>query len=150
MPLIAKITKSRFFNLVVTRCVWTAVAAVAVIAALAAGMQHLIVVDVGIRNHFSENDPQLVKLEQFEETYAVSDSVLVVVEPTGDTIFTREALLTIEKLTDALWWTPYATRVTSITNHSHTEGNEGGLVVEPLVNDATALDETGASPVWRE
>ena len=141
MPLIAKGAKSRFFNLVVIRCVWTAVAAVAVIAALAAGMQHLIVVDVGIRNHFSENDPQLVKLEQFEETYAVSDSVLVVVEPTGDTIFTREALLTVEKLTDVLWWTPYATRVTSITNHSHTEGNESGLVVEPLVKDATSLDE---------
>ncbi len=141
MPLIAKGAKSRFFNLIVTRCVWTVVASVAVIAALAAGMQHLVVVDVGIRNHFNENDPQLAKLEQFEEAYAVSDSVLVVVAPTGDTIFTREALLTIEKLTDALWWTPYATRVTSITNHSHTEGNETGLVVEPLVKDATSLDK---------
>ena len=141
MPLIAESTKSYFFNLVVTRCLWTAVAAVAVIAALAAGMQHLITVDVGIRNHFNEDDPQLVKLEQFEETYAVSDSVLVVVAPTGDTIFTRKALLAIEQLTDALWRTPYATRVTSITNHSHTEGNEDGLIVEPLVDDATALDK---------
>ncbi len=141
MLLVAKGAKSRFFSLVVSRCVWTVVAAVAVIAALAAGMQHLIVVDVGIRNHFNKDDPQLVKLEQFEEAYAVSDSVLVVVAPSGDTIFTREALLAVEKLTHALWWTPYATRVTSITNHSHTEGNESGLVVESLVNDATALDE---------
>jgi len=138
---IAKGAKSGFVNLVANRCVWTVVASVAVIAALAAGMQHLIVVDVGIRNHFNDNDPQLVKLEQFEEAYAVSDSVLVVVAPTGDTIFTREALLSIEKLTDALWWTPYATRVTSITNHSHSEGNEDGLVVEPLVQDASSLDE---------
>ena len=142
MPLIAERAKSYFFNLVVTRCLWTAVAAAVVIAALAAGMQHLITVDVGIRNHFNEDDPQLVKLEQFEETYAVSDSVLVVVAPTGDTIFTRKALLAVEKLTDALWRTPYATRVTSVTNHSHTEGNEDGLIVEPLVDDATLLDKT--------
>ncbi len=142
MPLIAERAKSYFFDLVVIRCLWTAVAAAVVIAALAAGMQHLITVDVGIRNHFNEDDPQLVKLEQFEETYAVSDSVLVVVAPTGDTIFTRKALLAVEKLTDALWRTPYATRVTSITNYSHTEGNEDGLIVEPLVDDATLLDKT--------
>ena len=142
MPLIPERAKARFFDVVVFRCFWTAVAAVAVVAALAAGMQQLITVDVGIRNHFSEDDPKLVKLEEFEETYAVSDSILVVVAPTGDTIFTREALLAVEKLTDALWRTPYATRVTSITNHSHTEGNEEGLIVEPLVDDATSLDST--------
>ncbi len=142
MPLISERIKSNFFNLVVIRCLWTAIAAVAVIAAIAAGMQHLITVDVGIRNHFNEDDPQLVKLEQFEETYAVSDSVLVVVAPAGDTIFTRKALLAVEKLTDALWRTPYATRVTSITNHLHTEGNEDGLIVEPLVDDATLLNKT--------
>ncbi len=141
MSLAAERAKSRFFNLVVSRCVWAAVAAVAVIAALAGGTQNLITVDVGIRNHFDENDPQLVKLEQFEKTYAVSDSVLVVVAPAGDTMFTREALLAVEQLTEALWWTPYATRVTSITNHSHTEGNEDGLIVEPLVKDATLLGE---------
>ena len=140
MPLIPERVKARFFDVVVFRCFWTAVAAVAVIAALAAGMQQLITVDVGIRNHFSEDDPKLVKLEEFEETYAVSDSVLVVVAPMGDTIFTREALLAVEKLTDALWRTPYATRVTSITNHSHTEGNEDGLIVDPLVDDAALLD----------
>ncbi len=142
MPLIPERAKAHFFDVVVFRCFWTAVAAVAVVAALAAGMQQLITVDVGIRNHFSEDDPNLVKLEEFEETYAVSDSILVVVAPTGDTIFTGEALLAVEKLTDALWRTPYATRVTSITNHSHTEGNEDGLIVESLVDDATSLDST--------
>ena len=141
MPLIADRARSYFFNLVVFRCLWTAVAAVAVVVALAVGMQHLITVDVGIRNHFNEDDPHLLELEQFEETYAVSDSVLVVVAPAGDTIFTRKALLAVEKLTDALWQTPYATRVTSITNHLHTEGNEDDLIVEALVDDATLLDE---------
>ena len=102
---------------------------------------------MGIRNHFNENDPRLVELEQFEDTYAVSDSVLVVVAPSGGTVFTRDAMLAVETLTEALWHTPYATRVTSITNYSHTEGNEDGLIVEPLIDDAVSLDEAEADRV---
>ncbi len=133
--------KSDFFDLVVGRHWLTTFATLVVVAILAAGMQYLIVVDVGIRNHFSGDDPHLVKLENFEETYAVSDSVLVVAAPPDDTVFTRETLGAIERLTEALWQTPYATRVDSITNYSHSEGNEEGLVVEPLVDDAALLDD---------
>ena len=147
MTLISNKTKSHFFDLVVLRCLWTTVAAVVAAAALAAGMQHLITVDVGIRNHFNKDDSQLVNLEQFEETYAVSDSVLVVVAPSGGTVFAREAMLAVEKLTDALWRTPYAVRVTSIANHSHTEGNEESLIVEPLFENAALLDEAGIGKV---
>ena len=148
MPPIVERAKTYFFNLVVTRFLWTAAIAILAIAVLAAGTQYLIVVDVGIRNHFNKNDPRLVELEQFEDTYAVSDSLLVVVAPPGDTIFTRDAMLAVEGLTEALWQTPYTTRVTSITNYSHTEGDEDGLIVEPLVADADALlDEAEADRV---
>ena len=147
MSLVPGKFKSHFFNLIVIRSFWVAIAALVVLAALAAGMQQLITVDVGIRNHFSKDDPHLTKLEQFEDTYAVSDSVLVVVAPSGDTIFTREAVLALEQLTDALWQTPFTTRVTSITNHSHTEGNEDGLIVQPLVQDAALLDEAGLGKI---
>lgn len=147
MPSIVDRAKTCFFNLVVTRCLWTAAVAILAVAALAAGAQHLVTVDVGIRNHFNENHPRLVELERFEDTYAVSDSVLVVVAPSGGTVFTRDAMLAVETLTEALWHTPYATRVTSITNYSHTEGNEDGLIVEPLVGDAVSLDEAEADRV---
>ncbi len=133
--------KISFFDLVVDRYFWTMVASFVVIAVLAAGAQHLVTVKVGIRNHFSENDPLLVQLEQFEETYAVSDSVLVIVAPPDDTVFTREALIAIDQLTEVLWRTPYAVRVDSITNYLHTEGADDSLIVGQLVDDAGLLDE---------
>ncbi len=143
MSLIGAEKTSRFFDLVVGRCVWTTVAAILAAAALAAGLQQLTTVDVGIRNHFNEDDPRLVELEQFEDTYAVSDSVLVVMAPSDGDIFTREALVAVEKLTDALLHTPYATRVSSIANELHTVGDADGLTVEPLVGDAPSLDQAG-------
>ncbi len=133
--------KISFFDLVVDRYFWTMAASFVVIAVLAAGAQHLVTVKVGIRNHFSENDPLLVQLEQFEETYTVSDSVLVIVAPPDDTVFTREALIAIDQLTEVLWRTPYAVRVDSITNYLHTEGADDSLIVGQLVDDAALLDE---------
>ncbi len=133
--------KISFFDLVVDRYFWTMAASFVVIAVLAAGAQHLVTVKVGIRNHFSENDPLLVQLERFEETYAVSDSVLVIVAPPDDTVFTREALIAIDQLTEVLWRTPYAVRVDSITNYLHTEGADDSLIVGQLVDDAALLDE---------
>ncbi len=133
--------KSRLIDLAVGRPWLTLVTSVAVIAAIAAGIVHLVTVDVGIRNHFNQNDPHLIELEKFEDTYAVSDSVLVVVAPPHDTIFSLESLVAIEQLTEALWQAPYVTRVDSITNHSHSEGTEDDLIVEQLVEDSALLDD---------
>ena len=136
-------SKSRFafFDLVVGRYLWTTAVMFLVIAVLAAGAQQLITVNVSIRNHFNENDPYLVELERFEETYAVSDSVLVIVAPPNDTVFTREAFVAIDQLTEALWRAPNSVRVDSITNYLHTEGTADGLIVAQLVDDAALLDE---------
>ncbi len=130
-----------FFEQVVTRR-WTMVlASVALATVLTAGVVQLVTVDVGIRNHFEEDDPHLTNLELFEQTYAVSDSILVVAAPPGDTIFTQDALLAIEELTNTLWFVPYAIRVDSITNYLHIEGTEDSLIVETLVEDASLLDD---------
>ncbi len=134
-------SKFSYFDLVVDRYFRTVVVTLLAIVVLAAGLQHLITVQVGVRNHFNENDPHLVKLEEFEETYAVSDSVLVVVAPPNDTVFTRETLVAIEQLTEALWQTPYSVRVDSITNYLHSSGTEDSLIIEQLVDDATLMDE---------
>lgn len=113
--------RSGFFDLVVGRHLWTTAVMLLVIAVLAAGAQDLITVNVSIRNHFAENDPYLINLEEFEEAYAVSDSALVIVAPPNDTVFTPEALVAIDQLTEALWRAPHSVRVDSITNYLHTE-----------------------------
>ncbi len=110
--------------------------------ALAAGATRLIVVDVDFRNHFGESDPHLIAMKQLEETYALSDAVLVAVAPHNGTIFTRETLVAIEELTEQLWRTPYATRVDSISNYTHSEGFEDELVVEQLIDEAGSLSDT--------
>ncbi len=132
---------SRSVRLLVHRYWVTLIASVVVMGVLASGLPQLNTATVSLRNHFDEDDPLLVNLEIFEDTYAVSDSLLLAVEPPGDSIFTSEALLVIEQLTDALWLIPYATRVSSITNHSHTEGKRDDLIVEDLVRDAISLSE---------
>ena len=110
-----------------------------VILGLAAGLGQLIMVDVDVRNHFGRDDPHIVALEQLEETYALSDVALVAVAPKSGTIFSRETLVAIEELTENLWRTPYATRVDSITNYTHSEGLEDDLIVEPLIDEASSL-----------
>ena len=109
---------------------------------LAAGAGRIVEVDVDVRNHFSGDDPHIVALEHLEETYALSDTALVAVAPINGSVFTREALVAIEDLTEQLWRTPYATRVDSITNYWHSQGREDELIVEPLVDDASSLGDS--------
>ena len=112
-----------------------------VMLALAAGARHIVAVDVDVRNHFGKNDPHIIALENLEETYSLSDAALVAVAPRSGTVFGREELVAIEELTERLWRTPYATRVDSITNYSHSEGFEDELIVEPLIDDAGSLSD---------
>jgi len=132
----------RFYALIVSRYLVTMIFSVLLIAVFAAGIPNLTTVNVGIRNHFNDNDPHLVKLEQFEEIYALSDSVLVVVEPPGDTLFTRDSLVVVEQLTEALWQTPFSVRIDSITNHLHSRGDENGIIVQPLISAEALLDQS--------
>lgn len=113
-----------------------------VMLALATGASRLIVVDVDFRNHFGESDPHLIAMKQLEETYALSDAVLVAIAPHNGTIFTQKTLVAIEELTEQLWRTPYATRVDSISNYTHSEGFEDELVVEQLIDEASSLNDT--------
>lgn len=128
--------------MIVTRRWLTILLSLLFMLALAAGAARLIVVDVDFRNHFGESDPHLIALEQLEETYALSDVVLVAVAPDNGTIFTQETLVAIEELTEQLWRTPYATRVDSISNYTHSEGFEDELVVEQLIDEASSLSDT--------
>ncbi len=131
-----------FFAMIMARRWLTILLSLLVMLILAAGATRLVVVDVDFRNHFGESDPHLIALEQLEETYALSDVALVAVAPHEGTIFTRETLVAIEELTEQLWRTPYATRVDSISNYTHSEGFEDELVVEQLIDEASSLSDT--------
>ncbi len=116
---------------------------------LAAGGARLAQVDVDVRNHFGEDDPHIVALDRLEDTYALSDAALVVAAPQDGRVFTRDALIAIEALTERLWQTPYVTRVDSIANYSHSEGFEDELVVEPLIDEAASLTDAELERIER-
>ena len=124
---------------IMCRCWLIILLSLLVVLALTAGAQYIVNVD--FRNHFDKDDPRLIALEQLEETYAISDTALVAVAPQSDTIFTREVLAAVEELTVQLWRTPYITRVDSLANYSHSEAFDDDLIVEPLIDDASSLDD---------
>ncbi|MYB33874.1 MAG: MMPL family transporter [Gammaproteobacteria bacterium] len=124
---------------IMTRQWLTILVSLLVMLTLGAGIMNLVLVDVDVRNHFSSDNPNIIALEELEETYALSDVALVAVAPQDGTIFNREAIVAIDELSEQLWRTPYATRVDSITNYSYSEGFEDELVVEPLINDPATL-----------
>ena len=128
--------------MIVARRWLTILLSLLVMLVLAAGATRLTVVNVDFRNHFDKSDPHIVALEQLEDTYALSDVALVAMAPHNGTIFTQETLVAIEELTEQLWRTPYATRVDSISNYTHSEGFEDELVAEPLIDEASSLSDT--------
>ncbi len=99
---------------------------------------------IGVTNDhrvlFDEHDPQLLALEALDETYTESNTALIAVGPAEGTVFTEPILTIVEELTEAAWQVPYATRVDSLTNYSHSEADGDDLVVGPLVVGASALD----------
>ena len=120
---------------------WLVVAgATLVMLAMAAGGR-FITVSNDHRILFGEDNPQLVAYDALEDTYTSSNTALIAVSPRQGTVFTRETLGVIERLTEEAWQAPYSSRVDSLTNYSHSEALGDDLIVGPLVEDAASLSD---------
>jgi predicted RND superfamily exporter protein len=117
---------------------WTVILSVLLVIIAGYGMQYLHFKS-DYRMFFSEENPQLLAFDSLNKTYVRDDNLLVVVTPANGNVFTKENLVIAEKLTKALWQTPYSIRVDSITNfqYSHASGDE--LFVEDLIRNADQL-----------
>ena len=125
----------------VLRYRWLVVAgATLVMLAMAAGGR-FITVSNDHRILFGEDNPQLVAYDALEDTYTSSNTALIAVTPRQGTVFTRETLGVIERLTEEAWQAPYSSRVDSLTNYSHSEALGDDLIVGPLVENAAALSD---------
>ncbi len=103
------------------------------IAVLAAtyGMQFL-QMNPDSRVFFSKDNPDLLALEQFENTYTKDDNLMYVLAPKGGDVFTQETLDAIVWLTEESWQTPFSNRVDSITNFQHTQADGDDLSVDDM------------------
>ena len=135
------------FVLAVLRCRWVVIVfATLLMAAATFGVRHIGQTN-DFRSLFDEDDLQLAALNDFEDIYGASDTLLIAAAPDGGSIFTGEALTAMQFLTDVAWTAPYSTRVDSLTNYSHSEGRQDELLVEHLVSDASKLDKAGLARV---
>jgi hypothetical protein len=96
-----------------------------------------------IRIFFSPDNPQLKTCNDLEQTYAKSNSVLLVLSRKDNgTIFTADSLTAIQYITERAWKTPFSRRVDSLTNYQHSFAEDDDLIVEDLVaSNATELTE---------
>ena len=120
---------------------WLVIAsAVAVMLVLTTGLP-FITASNDWRDNFEENNPHLLAYDALEDTYSATNAALIAIAPKGGSVFTREALGAVEKLTEAAWRVPWSTRVDSLTNYYHSESVEDDLTVARLVDDAGSLSD---------
>ena len=125
----------------VLRWRWLVVAVmILIMLALAAGVRFIKVTN-DYRILFRDDNPQLLTFDALEDRFSASDRALIAVAPQDGMLFSRKTLSAIEYLTEAAWLAPYSSRVDSLTNYSHSESFEDDLIVAPLVEDASSLND---------
>ncbi len=124
------------------------VVALAVLIMLVTGVGALfITVTNNYRIMFGEDNPQLAAFKALENTFSTSNMAIIAIAPRKGSVFTREALGALEELTEAAWRTPHSRRVDSLTNYTHSRAQGDELIVEPLVDDASALTDADVARV---
>ena len=115
---------------------------------MTAGARYLTAAD-DFRILLGKDNPQLTAFEALENTYSASNTALIAIAPRKGTVFTREVLGAIEELTEASWKAPHSSRVDSLTNFSHSRAEGDDLIVERLVDDASALGSADLARIRR-
>lgn len=85
------------------------------------------------RVFFGPENPELVSLNALERDYSQNNDVLVALEFKNGGVFNPSGLAAIVKLTAELWKAPFATRVDSLANFQHSQGNENDIVISDLI-----------------
>ncbi len=93
------------------------------------------------RVFFDGDNPQLVAFENLQDTYTKNDNALITITPKNGEVFSNETLAIVVDLTNRAWQTPYSIRVDSLSNYQHTYSIEDDLIVENLIDDASALNK---------
>ena len=112
---------------------WVVSATLFLVAAASSGIA-MLEFSGNYRIFFDEDNPQLLALEELENTYGKNENVAFLIVPEGGDATSQEALSAALWLTDAAWKTPYARRVDSLANFQHTTADGDDLYVRDLVD----------------
>ena len=134
--------EARFAELVLAHR-WPVILSSVLLVALASSGILRLEFSASYRIFFDGDDPQLLALEEIENTYGKNENILFVIDPDDGDAFSETALSAVVWLTDSAWWMPYSRRVDSIANFQHTTADGDELFVRDLV-DPRALDDAEA------
>ncbi len=102
--------------------------------AVAASGIALLELSASYRIFFDENNPQLIALEELENTYGKSENVVFLVVPDDGDATSEDALSAVVWLTETAWKTPWSRRVDSLANFQYTTADGDDLFVRDLVD----------------
>ena len=89
--------------------------------------------DFSYRIFFEKDNVNLLNLEQFENEFNGSDTLVVAIySPSG--IFDTESVTLLADLSDKLWQTPHSVRVDSLINFQFISAEESNLTVQNFID----------------
>ena len=94
-----------------------------------------------LETFFPKGHPATELKEDIDDTFLPTDSLIIAISGGKETIFKKETLNVIEKLTELSWTTPFSVRVDSLTNFSYVRSVDDDLLVEPFIENALLLTD---------
>ena len=140
--------EERFARMVIARPWRTILIAIALVLVASGGISRLELVG-DYRIFFDDDNPELLALENFEDTYGKNENVVFLVVPDDGDATSESALRAAIWLTEQGWQAPYSRRVDSIANFQYTTADGDDLFVRDLV-DPARIDDAEARSRIRE
>ena len=129
---------TRFAERVLT-CRWPVILTTLILVAVASSGIALMDFSANYRLFFDEDNPQLLALEELENTYGKNENLVFLIVPGDGDATSESALSAAVWLTDSAWQIPYSRRVDSLANFQYTTADGDDLYVRDLV-DPQELD----------
>ena len=118
---------------------WPVILATLFMVAVASGGIATLEFSANYRIFFDDDNPQLLALEELENTYGKNENIVFLIVPDDGDATSEDALSAAVWLTKAAWNTPYSRRVDSLANFQYTTAEGDELFVRDLV-DPQQLD----------
>ena len=120
---------------------WPVILTTLILVAVASSGIALMEFSANYRIFFDEDNPQLLALEELENTYGKNENLVFLIVPGDGDATSENALSAAVWLTESAWQTPYSRRVDSLANFQYTTADGDDLYVRDLV-DPRELDQT--------
>ena len=128
-------------------------AALLLVAIAAAGLQ-FIAMSPDLRVFFSDENPDKIALDAFEETFVREDSGIIAVAPKSGDVFSPDAIRAVHEVVERAWYLPYVRRIDSVITFQDSRAEDdavlvGDLLPDPLAATQAELDAARARALTR-